>query len=451
MSLGSRLGVAVSACVLVLSLAACGSAEEGTPSGAGPTTAPEQSAGQAVKDPDGRAARQRIPDAFDAKAGWVAEDEKGKPLKRFTPAPEAAALVFAGVDEHDKINRLVALDARTGEPRWTSELVEFPGKEEAAGARGRVTVTKGSDGKEYAVLATTGKEEGDGVNKSTDLAQLVVFDTAASGEGVEPVRTIAIPDRAREYQTQSDGRVLVEVRGGTVVADVATGDVTDYDHKGAELDPPKPCVEEVRNCNQLKSVTGYAEKGPLVQGRDVFWVAGGWMSTDVVPEGATNRGSATGGQTYGSPDGAVAIAAWPTAEENITRRVWAAHDMATGKPLATTTCEALSVAMTSGVTTQSADGRYLFAKTLVMDLDTGKGHCFTATDERERLEVSSVDSQGGSAATAYGEGGGNAGVSIDLDTGEATPLPEGTLVPAYVGADYAVVEAEKSTFVYPRA
>ncbi|ASR35700.1 hypothetical protein BAY61_12580 [Prauserella marina] len=458
MSLGSRLGVAVSTCALVLSLAACGSEEEGSPvRGFEPNAEAGQPPAQAGNDDDDddRAATLRIPEAFDAETGWIAEDDEGRPLKRFHPAPEAGALVFADVDKYDKITGLVARDARTGEQRWTSEVFEFPGKEEVEGARGRVLVTKGGDGKEYAVLAATGKEGGDGVNKSTDLTQLAVFDTATSGEGVAPVRLIDIPERAIEYRTQGDGRVLVNIQGSTAVVDVATGDFTVYEHKGSELDPPKPCIEETRNCDQRRSVMGDTGKGPLVQGRDVFWVAGGWISTDVIPEGATYRGSVTGSQTFGSPDGAVAIASWPTVEEeNITQRVLAAHDMATGKPLAATKCETSGAAMMStppGPMTRSVDGRYLFGATLVLDLETGKGHCFTATDERERLEVSSVDSQGGSAATAYGEGGGNAGVTIDLNTGKATALPEGTEVPSYIGADYAVVEAAKWTFVYPRA
>ncbi|CAL9329841.1 hypothetical protein [Streptomyces sp. enrichment culture] len=446
-----RTVAAMAATLAALSLAACGSSPD-SPDGTDREPAPEQSAAGAA------APKKAIPEAFDSTKGWVAEpdgntgDELGSPVI----AADAGLVLLRSNTADGKSSRIVAHDARTGAIRWASEPMVRPAPGDGHDHIDvRVFVTH-KDGKEYAVLAATGTEGGDAVNKGAGVTRLAVYDTASTGKQAAPVRETTLPGLASGGFTvlRDGGLALVRLDDSTAVVDVLSGRVTTHDRQSPALKSPKPCDQLIASCETDARIVGITPKGPLVQGFRAFWVSGGWFSGDAVPAGAIASEGSRDVEVYGTQGGQV-VAAWPSETGPADTSIWAVHDGSTGEVVASVACEApdddpLEPAV-------SADGRYVIADLAVFDLRAKRGHCFESTSARNRVELVAVDKDG----TAYGNamevgtvGTTRAPASVDLGTGKASALPEGTLVPDLIGADAAVFGTSSGggerILVYPR-
>lgn len=396
---------------------------------------------------DPEAAQQKIPEAFDAAKGWTAVGADGGKLADPVLAARVGAVLFAVPSPDGKTVRLLAKDEKTGADRWTSAPVELPGEESGYHDVATRLFETAKDGKDYAVLASTGLEGGDAVNKAKEVTHLDVFDLGATANGGKAVRQIAIPVAAGRFTVQDGGTALVEADRATAVADVSTGEVTTYDRSSPSLNAPKPCEHAIGDCNLNLSVPGATARGPLVQGFRAFWTPGGWFSGDAVPAGAAANVGSADVRTYGTPDGKHVLAAWPV-EDDATARMWAVHDAATGQVQASVRCAQSTLddkeSRRAGPFLD-AGGRYLVAGRAVFDLEAKKGYCFAETATRKAIKVESVDPDG----IAYGAS--ESPVRIDLSTGEAKPLPEGTSAPAAIDQSVAVIDKDSDgVYVYPR-
>ncbi|MGW4401423.1 hypothetical protein ACWEHA_39515 [Amycolatopsis nivea] len=290
-----------------------------------PTPAPPP-----APQPDPAAAQQKIPDAFDAAKGWSAVGADGGKLTDPVLAARAGVVVFAEASNDGKTVRVVAKDEKTGADRWTSAPVELPDAETSYHDVSTRLFETVKDGKDYAVLASTGQEGGDAVNKPKKVTHLDVFDIGSTPNGGKAARRIAVPAAASRFAVQDGGTALVEVDRATAVADVATGQVATYEQQSPALKAPKPCEHDIGDCNLNLSIPGATAKGPLVQGFRAFWTPGGWFSGDVVPSGATANVGSADVRTYGTPDGRHVLAAWPV-EDDATVRMWASTTRRPGR------------------------------------------------------------------------------------------------------------------------
>ncbi|MER7850029.1 hypothetical protein ABTZ03_39530 [Kitasatospora sp. NPDC096077] len=435
----AKAGVFVT--LTALSLTACGGSSDPGDSKESRTQIPAASASRSVPSID------PIPAAFDRAKGWEVASGKDGHLGSPAVAPDAGLILFRSISENRATVSVLAYDAKTGAIRWRSQPVANLTRDNLD-AYATVFVTH-KGGKEYAVLAVTGTEGGDGVNPGSGITRLAAYDTAASGEAI-PVKETTVPDKATRYGVQRDGGLAtVQLDGSAAVVDVLSGQVTTYGRNDPALNAPKPCEPAVGSCNTGTGVAGLTQAGPLVQGRGAFWALGGWFSGDVVPAGASAIVGSSTVMAYGSPDGHV-VAAWPPTGHDSDRSVWAVHDGGTGQVLATVEC-----AGKKATPRLSSDGRFLIADLAVFDLQAKKGYCLEATGARDLFQLATVDKDGTAYGIAKTPTGGlsDTPTSVTLATGQASTLPAGTLVPDLIDADTAVFGMESDVspvFVYPR-
>ncbi|GHE94299.1 hypothetical protein GCM10017786_29160 [Amycolatopsis deserti] len=339
---------------------------------------------------------------------------------------------------------VVAHDAVTGAIRWSSAPVPEP-----EGDLDSTVFVTTDGGREYAVLATTGAGEDNGVDKPARSTHLYVYGTDSSGP-VTAEREISLPVAVGDYWAQSDGRVFLENGDGVTVVRVADGSMTSYPEDDGELRPPKDCPHAIGSCTDRVNVVAMTANGPLVQGFQAFWVPGGWISDDVVPAGASPNEGFRNVEIVASPDGEAILAGWPT--EDPTEWLWALHDGATGRVRGSVVCDLDSAAHGPSGLTPVVSGRFLVAGFAAFDLRTGQGQCFAETAGRRAIELTAVAADG----TAYGTAGSeDTPVSVSLSTGRATPLPDGTTIPDGVAAGSAYLgtatNGGESILVFPPA
>ncbi len=422
-------GVLAAACAVVV-LAGCGS-DGGHPAAPPPSTSAAPAA-----------PREPVPAAFDSARGWSISEDQDVELARPTGAPRAGLLLVLASGP-DGVH-VVAHDAVTGAIRWRSA----PVPELDSGRLGSTVFVTTDGDREYAVLATTGAGEDNGVDKPARSTRLYVYGTDSSGS-VTPEREISLPVAVGDYWAQADGRVFLENGDGVTVVRVADGSMTSYPADGAELRPPKDCPHAIGSCADGMTVVGMTANGPLVQGFQAFWVPGGWISDDVVPSGASPNEGFRNVEIVASPDGEAILAGWPT--EDPTEWLWALHDAATGHVRGSVRCDLRGAHGPSGLTPLVSD-RFVLAGFAAFDLRTGQGQCFAETAGRRAIELTAVGEDG----TAYGTAGSDdTPVSVSLLTGQATPLPGGTELPDGIAAGAAYLgtatNGGESILVYPPA
>ncbi|MFE1873044.1 hypothetical protein ACFW9N_19390 [Streptomyces sp. NPDC059496] len=437
-----RVAVGVVTAFAALSLAACGgsSGDGANGSKGGAAQGAEQGAAPVV------APKEPVPAVFDNTKGWEIKDDEHD-LSGPVISDEARLVLLRWHERGGKTARVVARDAKTGKVRWSSKPVVRPeAPKSGLPVDSKVLLTRGGS-KEYAVLAVTGSEGGDGVNMASQVTRLAVYDIASSGDEAEPLREITVPGPALGFTAQRElGVVTVASDQAVSLVDVASGQVTTYDRNHPALKSPKPCQQLTGTCDSRRvTVAGQTPAGPLVQGYGAFW-ASGWFSGDVVPAGAAPE---HGGRTVtasGLPNGD-ALASWPDKGGKAQTNVYAVHDGKTGLVRASVACA--NEGDSAFTPTMSGDGRYVLAGRVVIDLQSGQGHCFEQTSTRKAITVATVDKDG----TAYGKTS-QSPAGIDLSSGQASPLPEGTLLPTAIGADVAVFGTStaggESILVYPR-
>ncbi|MFJ4901975.1 hypothetical protein [Streptomyces sp. NPDC088727] len=355
---------------------------------------------------------------------------------------------------------LTARDLATGAVRWSTKpwwpfnsvRDELPDPE---------IVTTG--GKDYVTLSISGSPGDDALTNGAPTVRIAVYPADASGSAVTPQRTIDIPAQEPSALPSASGALLAYFGDHQAITavDVATGKVKSYttDEVGKT-----PDAKECRLCGPGNSSVGVTSRGPLIKGgRNDFWVPGAWYSPSNVPQGA----EAPGG--YGEMSETVTviddriIAGWPAKGKDGSdsdTRMWAVHDVTTGKVKASTTC---TPGESSGGSNPedvgpafSADHRYLVYGVLAFDLTTGKGRCMDATATDKGIVFASVDNDG----TAYGHtvvadgGGASTSVSVGIGSGTISILPSGTKIPTMILENEAVYLGEDndtySVAVYPR-
>ncbi|WP_395297545.1 hypothetical protein ACF9IK_31915 [Kitasatospora hibisci] len=437
----------------VVSLAACGAGSGGPATGS--ATAPVTASAGATAPGVPAAPRHALPEPYDNGKGWAAKPEDGSVLSSPIVAPGAGLVLFRSVSADLGTERVVARDARTGVPRWSSR----PAKR-SAGSAGGFESTDASlllthdHGRELVVLASGG------VEGAATVTRLAVFDPAgASGDQAAPLREVTVSRLRTGALTASweNGLVTVPVQDGVVVVDVTSGQVTVHDRQSPARKAPKPCPRVLENCDAaISRIVGATSAGPLVEGYQAFW-SGPWISDDVVPPEAAGPGGVRGVRVWGTGTGDV-LAAWPTKDDAPDRAVWALHGGADGKVLASVTC---AVDGTPGEPFLTGGGRYLVAGAVVFDTRSGQGFCFEPSASRTGTRVRTVDPEG----TAYGSARSGAALwdgkafdrspaSIDLAAGgRVSDQAAGTLVPDRADGGVAVIGGTTASggviLVYP--
>ncbi|MFE5586054.1 hypothetical protein [Kitasatospora sp. NPDC056531] len=446
----TKTGLSVAAGVVALSLTGCG----GSSGGGSDAKSASATSNKTAASPTASAVPSKpVPAAFDNTKGWsVSKPGDGGELAYPAITADSKLVLLRWNAADGASSRIVARDAKSGAVRWSSKPVAVPKPSGQSGGSvqtdTRVLVTH-KDGKEYAILASTGVDGGDGVNNGSPVTRLDVYDVASSGDQVAPLREITVPGLATNgYSALLDGgTVLVQQHQAAATTDVTTGEVTTYGAQSPVLKPPASCPMLVGDCGLNAEIVGQTPVGPLVQGFRAFW-SNGWFSGNAVPAGAQANVGSGNVTAYGTPGGQV-VAAWPT--DGGDDVLWAVHDGRTGQVLASTACKKNGSHTVEP--TFSADGRYLIADLAVFDLQAKQGHCFAATAARKQVTVTAVDPDG----TAYGQAGAGSQdglpTSVVLASDQAAPLPDGTLVPSLTGAGVAVFGTStaggESILVYP--
>ncbi|MFI6943072.1 hypothetical protein ACIBI4_27730 [Streptomyces sp. NPDC050418] len=401
-----RVGLVVGAAVLalLLLLATCGGKKKDEDE-AKPPKKPQKSGQQAP------AARFEVPEAYDAKKGW---DLAGV-SEEYAVAPRAGMIGYlqrAGGGKY----RVKAVDARSGRTAWTGEawrpLADAPGDVPRLAALAK-------DGREYFVTWSDGTLGDDPLSEADRVVSVDVYAAAGGAR-----QRVDVPwDGSASVSAAGPGLVIGVGTDTAAVLDPATTRTATYRTK--DLKFPKGC----KNCRRLTEVVGVTSKGPLVNGAGEFWVRGAWYGRKAAPKKSTGTGIAT------SVSGDHVLARWdrkPAKKKPATTEIWAVHDGATGKVLASAECP--KPALRPGrhpAATPSPDGRYLVAGNLAFDLREGTGHCFEADGGSKPLTLATVTDGG----VAYGATGARS--ADDAIDGGGTPVSVRIAVPephAFSGA-----------------
>lgn len=365
--------------------------------------APRQAPVPVGSTPAGRAS---IPPAFDGTKGWAVQGTGDPQFMYPVVAPRAGVVVFRAYGE---TSYLVARDEKTGTLRWATQPVSTP----APNSTEPSPLLTEKDGKGYAVMGIS--------DTKAKLTYLYVYDTAAAGDQVAPVREITIAGGPVSYSAYVGGLVVLNGDQTTDVVDVTTGQRTTYPDQSAALRPPQAC----EGCEDHDRVIGVTPRGPLVEGSRAFWVPGGWLGGD--PAGGA------GTAVTALPTGQV-LAASAAPDPGAAEAVWALHDGRTGDIQATVTCQRPKLADgTIRYSAVSSDNRYLLAGSVAFDLQAHQGICIQPSTSYKQIGLTMVDTTG----TAYGTADGTH-VSVSLHTGQVTPLPD-ALLPDYVGGNVAIL------------
>jgi hypothetical protein len=160
-------------------------------------------------------------------------------------------------------------------------------------------------------------------------------------------------------------------------------------------------------------------------------VPGGWSSKDNAPKGVNGEGNGT---LAGVHDG-MFVAHWNSSDGDAAA-VWSAHDLQSGRLLASTACDNGSH-YDKYSPVASPNGTYLAFGSVVFDVKTGKTLCLAGDNSRRSVEVVALADDG----TAYGvtdangsldesaETSSKPAVELNVRTGSPKALPDGTMAP----------------------
>lgn len=384
-----------------------------------------------------------VPSAYDVGKGWDQEldwvPESTESDMPVTTDGEAVAYILRSGDGY----AVQARDSATGEVRWTSAPYQVPtvitdapsyGYYESNTEIPQVTVLR-QGGRAYVAAWAHGREEGDALTKSKEVVQVDLYAMDSSGTSVAPLHRVAVPVTARggtlKVYDGGNGAGLVvaweeysDKLGASV--DATTGKLTEYDT--SEVRIPK-CHSSCTG----SEVVAVTPDGPVaVHELGGFGLVNGWSSQDVAPKDAnsgkeTYLGGYVSGDIAGVRDGML-LATWKGAD-NLDTTVWSAHDLDTGRLLASTECDADG---TEDVTDAlaSPNGRYLALNSVVLDVKSGTGLCLVGDDTRRAITVRAITDDG----TVYGEtdaeNGGKSAIELNVNTNSPKVLSEGTQLPA---------------------
>ncbi|GHH88299.1 hypothetical protein [Streptomyces capitiformicae] len=344
-----------------------------------------------------------------------------------------------------------ARDGATGKVRWTGARYQVPtpitdepnlGYYEDELEIPQVTVVR-QGGRTYVAAWSHGEQAGDALAKSQEVVQVDLYAMDGSGSSVAPLRRVSVPVSTvsaftvKVYDSGGDAGLVVSWHepsrhlGATV--DVTTGKVTEYD------DPSK-LVPQCPSACVYGDVVAATPKGAVgTNNLGGFGVKGSWASQDIAPEAADPGKTSVGGYvsgTFAGVDSGMFLATWKSADGSDTR-LWSAHDLHSGRLLASMACgEEGTDNVTAAVT--SPNGRYLALDSVVFDVKAGKGLCLVGDGTRRTINIRALTDDG----TMYGEtdadNGGKSAIELNVNTNSPKALSEGTQLPAAVLKEGAV-------------
>ncbi|MFF7357711.1 hypothetical protein ACFZA1_34575 [Streptomyces filipinensis] len=432
-----RMTVAATALAGAL-LAGCGSGNGGSGSGSG-----QQGSGAG-----GGAApvKLSVPSAYDGGKGWDQQIDwvpKGTLAEADPVATDGESVAY--LIRSGSGYAVQARDGATGKVRWTSAPFRTPPVDDSnaqwAMPTPRLTAVR-QGGRAYFAAWAVGQKPGDALTESQEVTQVGIYPADASGSSVKPLHQVSVPDdrlRSDFVQVRDGGTGLLitwqsSVRK-SVAVDAATGAVKRYDGDLSKVLPhcPQNCVGD--------TVVGATTKGPLVSGPSGgLTVPGGWTGKDIAPKGVDGAGSGT---VFGVRNG-MFVAYWRQADGS-GDPVWSAHDMESGRLLASTKC-AESDDANPGPTVTSPNGAYIASNSVVFDVKKGKGLCLAGDSAQRTLEITAVADDGTAYAVndvyddidASKEISTKPAAALNVRTGSRTALPKGTMAPVATLKDGAV-------------
>lgn len=398
-----------------------------------------------------------VPSAYDSGKGWDQEldwvPEGTESEMPVTTDGKTVVYVTKSGDGYAVQTR----DSATGKVRWTSAPYRVPtvitdapsyGYDESNREIPQVTVVRQGD-RTFVAAWAHGRQEADALTESMEVVQVDLYAMDASGTSVAPLHRLAVPVTARggtlKVYDGGNGAGLVvtwEEYSDTLGAsiDTATGKLTEYDT--AEVQIPK-CHSSCTG----SEVVAVTPDGPVaVHELGGFGLVNGWSSQDVAPKDAdSGKETYGGGYVSGDIDGVsdgMFLARWKGAGD-LDATIWSAHDLDTGRLLASTACgEGGTEDVTDAVA--SPNGRYLALNSVVLDVKSGTGLCLAGDDTRKAINIRALKDDG----TAYGETGSDNGakspIELNVSTDSPKVLAEGTQLPAVVLKDQALFTAREN-------
>jgi hypothetical protein len=402
-------------------------------------------------------AKLTVPSAYDGGKGWDQEldwvPESTESEMPVTTDGETVAYITRSGDGY----AVQARDSATGEIRWTGAPYQVPavitdqpsyGYDESNLEIPQVTVIR-QGSRTYVAAWAHGRQEGDALTESKEVVQVDLYAMDASGTSVAPLHRVAVPVTARGgtlkvYDGGNGAGLAVtwEEYSDTLGAsiDATTGKLTEYDSSEVQI----PKCHSVCTGSEVVAVT---PDGPVaVHELGGFGLVNGWSSQDVAPRNAdsgkeTYSGGHVSGDIAGVSDG-MFLAHWKGADD-LDATIWSAHDLDTGRLLASTTCGADG---TDDVTdaVASPNGRYLALDSVVLDVKSGTGLCLAGDGTRRAIHIRALEDDG----TAYGEtdadNGARSPIQLKVSTDSPKVLAEGTQIPAAVLKDRALFTEQEN-------
>ncbi|MFG2882145.1 hypothetical protein ACGFYV_07435 [Streptomyces sp. NPDC048297] len=412
-----RMTMATTALVGAL-LAGCGSGG-GDGGGSGSGGSGHQGSGTGAS-----AVKLAVPAAYDGAKGWdqeidwVPEDAATAPVA--TDGETVASIVRSGSGY-----AVQARDGATGKVRWTSASYRTPAVEDpearwAMNTPGLTAVRQG--GRTYFAAWAVGAPD-DALSTTKEVTQVTIYPADASGSSVKPLHQLSVPDdhlRSGYVDVRDSGNGLLvrwESAGEQSVAvDAATGSVTRYDGDT----PPLPgCAD----C----TVDAVTPKGPVVSGKpDGPSVPGGWTGKGVAPKGVAGDA----GGTVEGVRGGVLVADWQQADDtdDSKPRIWSAHDLNSGRLLASTTCDSDPNDHTHRAVA-SPNGTYLAYGPIVFDVKKGTAQCLAGDDSRRAVEILALADDGTAYGTTDDDSAGKPVIEVPAGSNTPKALTAGTLAP----------------------
>ncbi|WP_144384934.1 hypothetical protein [Streptomyces sp. SAJ15] len=334
-------------------------------------------------------------------------------------------------------------DADTGAVRWISQPWNAPLPQDVSTSKpARIPdlamVSQG--GEEYIVAWGHGVSGTDALHNGREVVELAIYPVKTTGKAVKPLHEVSVP--------VSVGRDILDVRGTANGLLITWGEGLTLRTHGASVDMATGRVARYTKVDELlpqcedtwcvgADVVGVTDRGPVVRlPAGGFGVPDRWFSKDVAPRGALNAKTTMGGWT-GKVEAATyksLVAVWRTEGGD---PIWAVHDAATGKVLASTKCSTETLRPDEDrpayPAVTSMNGRYLVAGPLAFDVQKGTGQCLAGDGDRKTVLLASVQDDG----TAYGTVANDdlddiaqtAKAQVPVETGVPTALSVDTEVP----------------------
>ncbi|GAA2333517.1 hypothetical protein [Streptomyces violaceusniger] len=414
-----------SAVLLACALTACssGSGEE----------AKNSQHGTGDDQPGKKVVRINVPSAYDNSRGWQEPVAAGG-LDGTVPlatAPRSGLVTY--LDSTGTGYVLKARDAKTGKLRWRSRPWTPPVPEESDTETGEAEPPKlaviTSEGAEYVVAYAYGEKQKDELSPKREVVEVVSYRANASGQNVAPLKTADVPVAGEPEHINADGSGVVVDETTTVeTVNIVTGRIRTY--------------ESCDLCEDEGDAFATVDQGIVTSSpASGYQVLGAWKGADTVPaqywDWNANAIAVTENHVIGT---------WQNLNDDDDSR-WVLHDARSGKVLVTMQCyppEGTGNANPKLYTPSvSASGRYLVAGTGAFDLKRKKGYCFEGTDERNPIELTTVDDNG----IAYGASvpadpsDPSPQVQVPLSTGTPKTVASGAIIPAADAAGYGFFTA----------